>query len=46
MLSSRELHDKYKPTTKEDVYEIVKKNIKDLIEIMMQEKIKKLSWMR
>ncbi|MGX9359069.1 hypothetical protein [Mycoplasma sp. 2575] len=43
MLSARELYDKYKPIIKEDVYEIIKKNTKDLIEIMMQEEIKKLS---
>ncbi|MGX9340236.1 hypothetical protein ACWXVM_02805 [Mycoplasma sp. 2261] len=41
MLSAKELYDKYKPTTQKEVYEIIKQNTKDLIQIIPEEEMKK-----
>ncbi|WP_436359145.1 IS256 family transposase [Mycoplasma sp. 480] len=39
--TAKELYEKYKPKTIEDVYEIVKNNTKDLLESILQEEMKK-----
>ncbi|MGX9357670.1 hypothetical protein ACWXVJ_00545 [Mycoplasma sp. 773] len=41
MLSAKELYNKYKLATQEEVYEIIKQNTKDLIRIILEEEIKK-----
>ncbi|WP_436358437.1 IS256 family transposase [Mycoplasma sp. 480] len=39
--TAKELYEKYKPKTIEDVYEIVKNNTKNLLESILQEEMKK-----
>ncbi|MGX9339849.1 transposase [Mycoplasma sp. 125] len=41
MLSAKELYDKYKLATQEEVCEIIKQNTKDLIQTMLEEEMKK-----
>ncbi|WAM03713.1 hypothetical protein ONA23_05990 [Mycoplasmopsis cynos] len=40
-MSSKELYEKFKPTTIEEVYEIVKNNTKNLIQLILEEEMKK-----
>lgn len=41
LMSSKELYEKFKPTTIEEVYEIVKNNTKNLIQSILEEEMKK-----
>ncbi|WAM06331.1 hypothetical protein ONA23_05035 [Mycoplasmopsis cynos] len=41
LMSSKELYEKFKPTTIEEVYEIVKNNTKSLIQSIPEEEMKK-----
>ncbi|VEU64938.1 transposase, mutator type (plasmid) [Mycoplasmopsis cynos] len=41
LMSSKELYEKFKPTTIEEVYEIVKNNTKNLIQSIPEEEMKK-----